>query len=81
MTPAEFHNALRIMRNIDVDDLLAHGVIDDNWGTPSASDRGQIAAFMADPYTEALRMPDANFDRLFALIASRRVSRTFGLAA
>lgn len=72
MTPREFHNALRILRSIQTDELLSFGVIDENWGTLDASDRDQMGAFIADPYTEALRMPDANFDRLYALIESRR---------
>ncbi|ODT12038.1 MAG: hypothetical protein ABS35_41010 [Kaistia sp. SCN 65-12] len=73
MTPASrFHNALRILTSIEVNDLRAACVVDDNWGTPEASDRAQLAAFVQDPIREALRMPDDNFDRLFALIESRQ---------
>lgn len=76
MTPASrFHNALRIMTSIEVDDLRAAGVIDENWGTPEASDRPQLAAFIQDPIRELLRMPDANFDKLFALIESWQPAR------
>jgi hypothetical protein len=72
MTSRAFHNALRIMRNIEGFELQAAGVLDENWGTPEASSRDQLSAFYENPYAEALRMPDANFDRLFALIESRQ---------
>lgn len=73
MTPAaRFHNALRIMLSIDVADLRNAGIVDKNWGTPGASDRPQLAGFIQDPIRESLRMPDDNFDRLFALIESRQ---------
>lgn len=75
MNAREFHNALRIMRNIESIELRAAGVIDENWGASEASSRDQIAAFLNDPYTEAIRMPDANFERLFALIEGRQKGR------
>lgn len=74
MNAAQFHNALRTIWNLDVSDLQAASVIDDNWGTPEASSRNQIAAFMEDPVKECLRMPDENFERLFTFI-ERRQSR------
>lgn len=67
-----FHNALRILTSLEIDDLRAACVVDENWGTPEASERNQIGAFIRAPFDEALRMPDANFDRLFALIESRQ---------
>ena len=69
---AAFHNALRIMNGIDYADLNTAGVINENWGTPEASDRDQIASFFDDPFYEAIRMPDANFEKLFALIEARQ---------
>lgn len=72
MDAAGFHNALRIMRCLDWSDLREAGVADENWGSPGASERDQRSAFIANPFAEALRMPDANFDRLFALIESRQ---------
>lgn len=75
MSARQFHNALRILLNIDVDSLLAAGVVDENWGTPEASSRKQLAAFIEDPLRECLHMPDANFDRLYALIQSRQPQR------
>lgn len=72
MGAAMFHNALRILLNLDTADLRGAGVIDENWGEPEASNRMQLAAFIEDPVREALRMPDANFERLFALIESRQ---------
>lgn len=75
MDARRFHNALRIMRNVGENKLREFGVIDENWGTPEASDRDQLGEFIRDPYAEAIRMPDANFDRLFALIESRQPRR------
>lgn len=72
MNSAQFHNALRVMRNIGENSLREFGVIDENWGEPEASDRDQLGDFFRDPYAEAIRMPDANFERLFALIESRQ---------
>lgn len=72
MNAVRFHNALRIMKCLGIEDLSGAGIIDENWGTPGASNRDQIDAFFDDPYTEAIRMPDANFQKLFALIESRQ---------
>jgi len=72
MDARAFHNALRILINLGQYDLASAGVIDSNWGTADASDRDQVEAFMDDPILEAIRMPDANFDRLFALIEARQ---------
>ncbi len=72
MTAAGFHNALRILLSLDGYDLINAGVADENWGTPEASERDQIAAFLSDPAREAIRMPDANFDRLVALLESHQ---------
>lgn len=68
MNSRQFSNALRILRSMDVSELRSGGVVDENWGTPEASDRDQIAAFVADPFREVLRMPDANYERLWALV-------------
>lgn len=68
MTAEQFHNALRIMMNLSASDLRKAGVVDENWGTPEASHRQQLIAFIANPFAEALRMPDANFAKLYALI-------------
>jgi hypothetical protein len=72
MNAARLHNALRILLSLDCSDLINGGVVDQNWGTAEASARDQVAAFLSDPAREALRMPDANFDRLFALVESRQ---------
>lgn len=58
MDAARFHNALRVLTSIEVLDLRTAGVIDENWGTPEASGRNQIEAFIRAPFDEALRMPD-----------------------
>ncbi|MER9375965.1 hypothetical protein [Mesorhizobium sp. M0491] len=72
MTAARFHNALRILLSLDGYDLINAGVADHNWGTPEASERDQMGAFLSDPAREALRMPDANFNRLIVLVESRQ---------
>lgn len=75
MESARFHNALRSLRCIGENDLREFSVIDENWGTPEASDRDQLGDFFRDPYAEAIRMPDANYERLFVLIDSRQSKR------
>lgn len=72
MNAARFHNALRILLSLGQHDLAAAGVIDGNWGSADASDRDQVEAFLEDPFREAIRMPDANFNRLVALVESRQ---------
>lgn len=72
MNARQFHNALRIMYGLGENELREAFVIDANWGSYEASTRDQLGAFLMDPYDECLRMPDANFDRLFALIESRQ---------
>ncbi|PWJ81511.1 hypothetical protein C7441_11043 [Pseudaminobacter salicylatoxidans] len=72
MDARAFHNAIRILLNLGQHDLAAAGVIDGNWGTADASDRDQVEAFIDNPVRETLRMPDANYERLFALIESRQ---------
>lgn len=68
MDARRFHNALRIMLNLEAGDLMRAGVVDENWGTVQASDRDQVTAFVNSPFRESLRMPDATFERLWALI-------------
>jgi hypothetical protein len=72
MNAARFRNALRIMLNIEPDQLWEAGIADDNWGSKGASHRDQMRDFVACPIREALRMPDANFEKLFALIESKQ---------
>lgn len=77
MESARFHNALRILRGLGANELKQAGVIDENWGTVGvSSDRDQITDFLLDPFREAFRMPDANYERLFALIESRQSKRS-----
>lgn len=72
MNAARFHNSLRIMLNLEAGDLMRAGIVDENWGTVQASDRDQVTAFVNSPFRESLRMPDATFERLFALLESRQ---------
>ncbi len=81
MNAARYHNSLRILLSLDCSDLINGGVVDQNWGTAEASSRDQVGAFLSDPAREALRMPDANFDRLFALVESRQPERQFSSVA
>lgn len=71
MNAQEFHHALRIMVSMGENDLRAAGVIDGNWGEFEASSRDQLGDFFANPWAEAIRMPDANFTRLFAFIEKK----------
>lgn len=75
MTADQFHNALRIMMSLSASDLLRAGVVNENWGTPGAAPRDQLNSFVINPFREALRMPDANFARLWSLIESRQPRR------
>lgn len=72
MDARRFHNALRVLLNLTPRQLAEAGVIDANWGSAEASDRDPVIAFMDNPFREAIRMPDANFDQLYALIESRQ---------
>ena len=64
----EFHNALRILLNIDRDELEAVGVIDhadhNAWGT-----------FTRDPFRFFIRSDDATADKLWAIIEARQSKR------
>ena len=51
MEQREFHNALRILLNIDADELLACGALEEDW--PS---------FRDDPYRFFIRTTDAVCD-------------------
>ncbi|MBI1182614.1 MAG: hypothetical protein GC201_18905 [Alphaproteobacteria bacterium] len=63
-----FHNALRIMINLDRHELVAAGILkhgDHNaWGT-----------FHRDPYRWFIRAPDAQARKLWGLIESRQPER------
>jgi hypothetical protein len=72
MNAPAFHNALRILLNLGEENLRLGGVIDENWGTPEASNRDQLDAFFTDPVRESIRMPDTNFQRLCDLIEARQ---------
>ncbi len=70
----EFHNALRIMRNIDMDEFV-HVIDPDTDGSPPKEgnpSRTQWAMFHQNPYTWFIRAPDAQAERLFAYIETRQ---------
>lgn len=58
-----FHNALRILANLDADELIAGGVIDEPTG---------FRRFEDDPYRWFIRADDARAAALWALIQSRQ---------
>lgn len=70
MDASRFHNALRIMMNLDRHHLVEAGVI-------AATDEGAWKAFRDYPHEASLHLRDENFDRLFALIESRQPKRDF----
>lgn len=69
MNPREFHNALRIMWNLDRHELVDAGVIE-------ADQEGHWLAFRDHPHATAVRMNDERFDRLCKLIESRQPKRS-----
>ena len=71
MDARDFHHALRIIHCLGQTDLEAADVINENWGTPEASSRDQLGEFFDGRFTEILRMPDENFNRLFAHIEAK----------
>ncbi|MEE9159978.1 MAG: hypothetical protein V3U60_16535 [Gammaproteobacteria bacterium] len=64
LDPRKFHNALRILRSIDLHELTDAAVI-------AMGDGDSWARFRADPYTWAIRAEDAQFEALFSIIEKR----------
>ena len=64
MTIDEFHNGLRILLNIDMDQLEDAGVIE-------KGDRRNWHEFRQDPFRWFITAPDAVADRLWALMEKR----------
>jgi hypothetical protein len=69
MTFEEFHNALRIMRNIDMHELVEAGVF-------RAANVEGYRAFAADPYGWFLRASDGAAMRVFQIVDARNKPRT-----
>ena len=65
MTFAEFHNALRILTNIDRHELEAAGVIE-------ANDHNAWGEFRRDPFRRFIRSDDATAAKLWAIIERRQ---------
>jgi len=61
----EFHNALRIMTNIDRDELERAGII-------AANDHNAWGTFARDPYRWMIRASDEKAEKLFYMIQSRQ---------
>lgn len=60
MTKHEFHNALRILLNIDMDEFVAAGCDADQW-----------PAFRGNPHMWFIRASDRDAERVWLLIAGR----------
>ncbi len=66
MTQAEFHNALRVLLNIDADALEKAGVIGDPMN-PSFTWEG----FLQEPFRFFIYAPDSVANKLWALMQER----------
>ncbi len=64
MEYAEFHNALRILRSIDQDELVNAGVLPDR-------DHNAWGEFRRNPFMWFVRAPDTISKRLFEIIKER----------
>lgn len=62
---AEFHNALRILLNLDFRDLVQAGILQPH-------DDARWEQFQHDPFRYFIRAGDATAERLWGLIASRQ---------
>lgn len=65
MSRREFHNALRILLNLDRHDLVEHGVM-------GADEPDAWWAFGQDPYRWFIRADDATAEKLWRLIEARQ---------
>jgi len=61
----EFHNALRILINLDAHDLEAAGII-------ARGDHNGFGTFRRDPFRWFIRADDATARKLFTLIERRQ---------
>jgi hypothetical protein len=66
MTLAKFHNALRIMLNIDMHDLVEVGII-------GRDDHETWMVFRQDPYRWMIHASDARAEKLWTLIEARNL--------
>mgnify|MGYP001568633403 CR=1 FL=1 len=70
MTLSEFHNGLRILLNIDFDDLATAGVMDDV-GQSRRAAFGEWILFRQDPFRWFIRCDDEKADKIWKLIENR----------
>lgn len=68
MDSARFHNAIRIMWNLDRHHLVEAGVLE-------AGDEESWRSFRSKPCETAIRLPTERFEKLFKLIESRQPER------
>ncbi len=71
MTFQQFHHALRILRNLEREDLEAAGVIDRGEHCRAEHMERQWLSFQADPFRWFIRADDERAHKLFALIEAR----------
>lgn len=64
MTKREFHNGLRVLLNLDRDELIKGGVLKPN-------DHNGWGEFRRDPYRWFVRAPDAEADKIWKLVEKR----------
>jgi len=64
MTYEEFHNALRILRNIDMDELEMGGVL-------RKGNYDGFIEFRMDPYKWFIQAPDISSRKVFKIIQKR----------
>lgn len=67
MAGEAFHNACRIMLNLDLDVLENAGVI-----TPGANGGSDWKRYNQDPLMFIIKLPTERYERLWALIQSRQ---------
>ena len=67
MTSAQFLNAVKILLNIDLDELEKAGVI-----TPGATGGSDWTRFNNDPLIFIVKLPGGRFDKLWELIEKRQ---------
>jgi len=78
LTFAHFHNALRIMRSIDLDELQAVGIFRGAKQKPDADNPGAAftwaawCSFRDDPYSYFIRCDDETAQKIWQIIERRQ---------
>jgi hypothetical protein len=64
MDMRDFHNRLRVLMSIDMDEMVAAGAIE-------ADDEAEWAAFRKDPFRWFISADDAAAEKLWAIVERR----------